>query len=163
MTLFDRAQGWLNPGFHAAFRELMLHATARQALLCPVYCLMPDHLHLVWIGLRPATNQLDGMRFLRTHLSRALFPYRLQKQPHDHVLRHSERERNAFQVVCSYVLNNPVRGGLTENVKSWPYLGAIVPGYPSLDPREARFWEIFWRVHANQRDPDCDQRILPPR
>ncbi len=42
-----RRQGWLDERFHAGFRELMLHAAAREALLCPTYCLMPDHLHLV--------------------------------------------------------------------------------------------------------------------
>ena len=42
----------------------MLHAAAREGLFCPVYCLMPDHLHLVWMGLRLDTDQLNGMAFL---------------------------------------------------------------------------------------------------
>ena len=35
-----RQQGWLTDGFHAVFREMMLHAAAREGLLCPAYCLM---------------------------------------------------------------------------------------------------------------------------
>ena len=32
------------------------------------YCLMPDHLHLVWMGLKLESDQLNGMAFLRKHL-----------------------------------------------------------------------------------------------
>ena len=50
----------------------MLHAAAREGLFCPAYCLMPDHIHLVWLGLRLDTDQLNGMSFLRTYLEPAL-------------------------------------------------------------------------------------------
>ena len=52
LTAFDRATGWLTQAFHSRFRELMLHTAAREGLVCPIYSLMPDHLHLVWMGLR---------------------------------------------------------------------------------------------------------------
>lgn len=57
MPISGRAQGWLNDRFHASFREMMLHTAAREGLLCPAYCLMPDHVHLVWMGLRRDTDQ----------------------------------------------------------------------------------------------------------
>ena len=38
MPVADRARGWLGERFHAAFREMMLHAAAREGLLCPAYC-----------------------------------------------------------------------------------------------------------------------------
>jgi REP element-mobilizing transposase RayT len=50
----------------------MLHAAAREGLFCPVYCLMPDHLHLVWMGLRLDSDQRNAMSFLRTYLEPAL-------------------------------------------------------------------------------------------
>ncbi|MCU0784793.1 MAG: hypothetical protein MUF81_12280 [Verrucomicrobia bacterium] len=71
-TLEARARGWLTPAFHAAFRETLLHAAARQSLMCPAYCLMPDHLHFVWMGLRRGSDQLKGVRFLRRHLAPVL-------------------------------------------------------------------------------------------
>ena len=43
LTIFDRQTGWLTESLHLKFRELMLHAAARENLLCPSYCLMPDH------------------------------------------------------------------------------------------------------------------------
>ena len=52
LPISHRRRGWLDEPFHTAFRELMLHAAAREGLICPTYCFMPDHLHLVWMGLR---------------------------------------------------------------------------------------------------------------
>ena len=43
ITFERRARGWLDPPFHAAFRELLLHVAAREQLFCPAYVLMPAH------------------------------------------------------------------------------------------------------------------------
>lgn len=69
ITFEDRSTGWLDEAFHAFFRELLLHAAARQGLFCPAYCLMPDHIHLMWMGMKISTDQIVSMRFLRTHLA----------------------------------------------------------------------------------------------
>lgn len=50
LTLENRAAGWLSAAFHATFREILLHAGARYGLACPAYVLMPDHVHLIWLG-----------------------------------------------------------------------------------------------------------------
>ena len=102
LPVSHRRQGWLDERFHAAFRELMLHTAAREGLFCPAYCLLPDHLHLVWMGLRLDSDQRNGMAFLRTHLEPQLAPQRFQHQAHDHVLKEKERRRNAFARVCNY-------------------------------------------------------------
>src|SRR5690242_16257381 len=96
LPIARRARGWLSDSFHARFRELMLHTAARESLLCPAYCLMPDHLHLLWMGLRLDSDQMNGMAFLRKHLEPALAPAKFQHQAHDHVLRSEQRRRNAF-------------------------------------------------------------------
>ena len=100
LTVFDKAQGWLTPALHQSFRELMLHSAAREGLVCPIYCLMPDHIHLVWMGLRLDTDQLNGMAFLRTYLEPELSPAKFQPQAHDEVLRQEQRKKNAFAKVC---------------------------------------------------------------
>ncbi len=144
--------GRLNAFFHARFRELMLHAAARSHLLCPAYCLMPDHLHLVWMGLCQQSDQLNAMKFLRIHLEPALGDQRhWQHQPHDRVLRPEERQRNAFGQTCAYILANPVRAQLVKNEADWSYSGAIVPGYPELNPFEKKFWAIFWKIYEQER------------
>ncbi len=95
----NTATGWLDASFHHQFRELLLHAAAREGLFCPVYVLMPDHLHLVWLGLRVDSDQRNAMKFLRKHLAVELTrrgAFELQKQSHDSVLREKDRERGAF-------------------------------------------------------------------
>ncbi|HOY58384.1 MAG TPA: hypothetical protein PK640_09650 [Verrucomicrobiota bacterium] len=164
LPLAHRAQGWLTPALHAQFREIMLHGAAREGLLCPAYCLMPDHIHLVWMGLRRDTDQRNGMKFLRTQLGCCIQPRRFQHQAHDHVLTPSERQRQAFGVACAdYVLLNPLRAGLVQSPVDWPYGGAIVPGYPRTNPFEAGLWEWLWARYYQMREPGLEQRLLPPR
>src|ERR1043165_3887601 len=91
MSIAMRGTGWLNDTFHAHFREVMLHAPAREGLSCPTYCLMPDHIHLVWMGMRRDTDQKNGMKFLREHLAPKLRPHDFQHQAHDHVLQAAQR------------------------------------------------------------------------
>ncbi len=150
-TVEGRGQGWLSPEFHHRFRELMLHLAVRENLLTPIYTLMPDHLHLIWMGLAVESDQLRGTAFLPQHLGLFLAPHRLQHQAFDRVLRERDRERGAFAAVCAYIAANPVRGALTSKAEDWPYTGCIVPGYPRLGPLEARFWEIFWPIYSRGR------------
>lgn len=151
LSVFDRATGWLDEGFHARFRELMLHAAAREGVLCPAYCAMPDHIHLVWTGLRRDSDQRNGVAFLRTHLEPALAPHKFQPQAYDHVLRDEEVAEEAFATVCAYVLANPERKGLVDRWQDWPSCGAVVPGYPTLDPRRDGYWEKFWKLYGQMK------------
>jgi len=163
MPMASRATGWLDEIFHARFREIMLHAMAREGLICPTYCLMPDHIHLIWMGLNHDSDQLIGMKFLREHLGPALSPHRFQHQAHDHVLRGEDRKRGAFARVCFYILSNPIRAGLTKESETWPFGGAVVPGYPKFHPAEAGFWPRFWKIVQASRQPDARERKLPLR
>ncbi len=163
LTVFDRKTGWLTESFHRQFRELMLHAAAREGIFCPIYCLMPDHLHLLWLGLRRDTDQRNGMSFLRTHLKPLLSPCKFQPQAYDHVLRQEERLRDAFAKICFYISANPVRSGLIVESAKWPFCGAIIPGYPDLDTSEEDFWPLFWKLFQQFHQPDAGNRKLPPR
>ena len=169
ITLQARATGWLDNAFHACFRELLLHVAAREALFCPTYVLMPDHVHLLWMGLELNSDQINGMRFLRKHLQIEFTrrdmpgrpPYQLQKQSHDNVLRAEERKQGAFAAACWYVLENAVRAGLVTHPRQWKWLGAVVPGYPDVHPLEQDFWPLFWKLYAQQREP-VNPPALPP-
>ena len=141
IALERRATGWLDSSFHALFREWLLHAAPRESLFCPAYVLMPDHIHVVWLGLKLASDQRRAMRFLRKHLAREWkqrsptgVEFELQKQPHDTVFSEQDRTRGALAKASFCVLDNPRRAGLVEHPRDWPHLGAMVPGYPFLHP-----------------------------
>ncbi len=146
-----RSKGWLTPEFHLRWRELHLHALARETLCCPVYCLMPDHAHLLWVGSQPGSDQRRAMRLLRRWWGQALgAAWKLQKQGFDHVLRPKERDIAAFESVATYILENPVRAGLVQDWKRWPYSGCLVPGHADLKVRAPDYWPRFWRTWTAQ-------------
>lgn len=107
LTLEDRATG-----FHSHFRETLLHGCARYGLACPAYVLMPDHMHLLWLGLGPESDQRVAIEFARKHLRPELAPARWQHQVHDRVLRNSETLPGAFPALANYILENPARAKL---------------------------------------------------
>lgn len=146
-SLVDRATGWLAPDFHLRFREVLVHACGRYDLVTPCYTLMPDHCHLVWMGTSERSDQRNATAFLRKHLAPMLGHAMLQDRPFDHVLREEQRMRGAFQRTCNYILENPERAELCGDWREWPYLGAVVCGYPVLDPRDAEFWDEFWKLY----------------
>jgi putative transposase len=112
---------------------------------------MPDHLHLLWVGILAGCDQRLAVRFFRKHLNPVLekLDARFQQQPYDHVLKEDERQRTAFEEVVEYIARNPERAGLVESeqFRRYPYTGSLVPGYPELRLWQDDFWERFWRVY----------------
>lgn len=149
-----RDTSWLTPHFHQEWRLSLLHTCGRFRLACAAYVLMPDHIHLLTLGLTDDANQRSAVSFLRRHLHAALSPARWQHQPYDHVLTALERARDAFQAVASYILQNPVRAGLVTRAADYPYLGNCVPGYPDLDQVCQDYWERFWRIYYRLAEPN---------
>jgi REP element-mobilizing transposase RayT len=92
MTIEDRKTGWLVPIFYYKFREILTHAMFRYGLTCPIYCCMPDHFHLLRIGITDRSDQRNAAKFFRVQLNPVLekFGVRLQQQPYDHVLREAK-------------------------------------------------------------------------
>ncbi len=150
LTMLDRKQGWLTAAFYYRFRELLAHTSFRYGIACPIFCLMPDHFHMVWIGLFDGSDQLLAMKHFRKSVNESLGRIRceLQDQAYDHVLRKEERIEASFHDVCNYVARNPERAGLVnaDAFAIYKFLGCVVPGYPQLRPFESGFWDEFDRV-----------------
>jgi putative transposase len=157
-----RGSGWLNELFHARFREMLLQTAAREGLFCPTYCLMPDHMHLVWMGLRLDSDQRNGIKFLREHVGKLLHPHRFQHQSHDHVLREEQRKKQTFSKVCVYILDNARVANLVMPANDWAFAGAVVPGYPQLHPLGEDFWPLFWKLYQAARASDAGSIKRPP-
>jgi len=148
LTMEGRATGWLGPEFHHAWSLVLLHACARHDLMAAAYVLMPDHAHLIWLGLNTAgSDQRLAIEFFRKNIRPHLGAAGWQRQPYDNVLREDERARGAFEATVHYVLNNPVRAGITSRWQDYAYLGCCVPGYPEFDVRAEDYWTSFWRCY----------------
>ncbi len=147
----DRRIGWLKPIFYYKFRELLTHTASRFWLTCPIFCLMPDHMHMLWLGRHPSSDQIEAMKHLRKHLKKVLsaIGFELQHQPYDHVLRDDERMETAFENLVDYIARNPERKRLVplDGFAKYPYTNCIVPGYPEFRPFMQDFWPRFWRCY----------------
>jgi len=99
-----------------------LHETAQfkgVVLLC--YCLMPDHLHFVVRVEREDTNLFGFVWSFKNWVGRktaVLMSAPLwQDSFYDHVIRGYEGIRRT----CLYVVENPVRKGIVEDWRQYPY------------------------------------------
>ena len=97
------------------------------------YCFMPDHLHLLLEGSTldadlkkfvTSFKQVSGYRYSR-NVAQNQSPQGISKlwQPsfYDHVLRKEED----LVAVARYILNNPVRKGLAEHYREYPFSGSF--------------------------------------
>jgi putative transposase len=153
LTMEDRKTGWLIPIFYCNYREILTHTMFRFGLCCPLYCCMPDHIHLLWIGILDSCDQRTAMRYLRRQLNPILEKHsaRFQPQPYDHVLREEEREHGAVEEVAEYIARNPERRGLVpqDGYATYGYTGCLIPGYPELKPFGDGYWDRLWRVYSH--------------
>jgi putative transposase len=156
MTIEDRREGWLRPVFYYKFRELLTHAAFRYAVYCPIFCCMPDHIHMLWVGLRDDSDQIKAMRFFRKRLNDSLgkIGYQLQLQGYDRVLRDDERQPAAFEALVEYIARNPERKGLVpiDQFRKYSYTDCLLPGYPELSFKQSDFWPRLWRIVSHLKN-----------
>jgi REP element-mobilizing transposase RayT len=152
MAIQGRKTGWLIPTFYYKFREILAHAAFRYSFTCPIYCLMPDHMHLLWIGIDDRSDQLKASEYFRKRLGDSLkkMGCEFQRQAYDNVLRNDERAEAAVSNLVEYIARNPERKNLVDfdQFMTYPYTGCLVPGYPELKLWQAGFWERFWRSYS---------------
>ena len=152
VSIHDRKKGWLKPVFLYKFRELLTHTMFRYGLCCPIFCLMPDHFHMMWIGVFDGSDQLPAMKHFRKRVNEVLqvFDVRLQDQAYDNVIKEDERHELAFIETCEYIARNPERAKLIglDEFADYKYSGCIVPGYPELKPSTDDYWTRFWRAYS---------------
>ena len=164
MTVRDRRTGWLDARFYYRFRELLTHSLFSQMIACPIFCAMPDHIHMIWLGILETSDQKLAMRHLRTRLNQLLgkIGLELQDQTYDHVLKGDERQDEAFVEICEYIARNPERSGLvgTDEYRRYLYTGCLIPGYPELNPFADDFWTRFERTVSHLRRSGIRQNSM---
>jgi REP-associated tyrosine transposase len=100
-------------------------AIRRFDLTCHAYCLMPNHFHLVLEGalehVSSGMHRLNGLyaqtfnrRHARTgHLFQGRFGIRVIE------------DESYLHDTCEYVLRNPVRAGLCQAPRDWPWAARV--------------------------------------
>ncbi len=118
---------WLADPQIAAIVVEALHYRHGQVYDLLVFCIMPNHVHLVCIPLA----QKDGTYYALNRILQSLKRYTarqantiLQRQgtfwqaeSYDHVVRDADE----LTRIAQYVTNNPVKAGLVSNWEAWPW------------------------------------------
>jgi putative transposase len=121
---FDRRHVFVDDGTVKLAAKQFLRAAEDQGFNVIAYCFMPDHVHLVVEGVRDDSDlkqfiarakQFSGYCFSRTHGG-----HLWQRYGYERVLRAEE----ATRAVVRYILENPVRAGLTDDVRKYPHVGS---------------------------------------
>jgi len=87
------------------------------------YCFMPNHVHLLALGLTETSRLKPFMQQFKQIAGFAFKPERgiplWHRSYHDRVLRSEEN----VESVAAYIWGNPVRAGLVQSVEEYPYSG----------------------------------------
>ncbi len=121
----DRKKCFTNDPTFRAIENLFLQSLQKYKVDAHVYLFMPDHLHLLLEGKTIDANLYECMVHFKQRsgfwLSKNLAT-RWQKDFYDHILRKDEE----IEKHVRYILENPVRKGIVENWKTYPYKGSTV-------------------------------------
>ena len=90
-----------------------------------IYLFMPDHMHTILEGESEESDLWKAVALFKQFTGFWLFKnrpdLRWQKDFYDHIHRKDED----LQKHIRYILDNPVRKGLVEEWRNWPYKGSF--------------------------------------
>lgn len=111
-----------------------------------VYCFMPDHLHAL---ISATTERADFREFVRRFKQISAFRHQARFagklwQPgfHERVLRDDE----STGAVARYILENPIRAGLSRTLGEYPFAGSDIYDVGALSDLWRELDELFWRT-----------------
>jgi putative transposase len=115
---------FLTPDEHRLFLRLLADVVRRQDWQVHVFCLMPNHYHLVVETKLERLSQ--GLHRLNGVYAQG-FNHRHQRNGHlfgDRYAAWVVEDDAHYRNTCEYVLQNPVRAGLVAHARDWPWSAA---------------------------------------
>jgi len=89
-----------------------------------LYCIMPDHLHLILNIEHTDQNFLDTITYFKRKTAFELKEKLSLKQLwQDRFIDRIIRDEKELEKLVRYILDNPVRKNLVNDYKHWPYFG----------------------------------------
>jgi putative transposase len=107
------------------FAAMLQASTEKHACIVPIYCFMPDHLHLILHGENPNSDTWKAVVLFKQRSGFGLEQHRpkvhWQKDFYDHIIRRDED----LGAQIRHIAANPVRKGLVKDWRDYPHTGAI--------------------------------------
>jgi REP element-mobilizing transposase RayT len=133
-ALLDKADAgpvWLKQPEVADIVQEAIHHRDQKEYDLYAYCLMPNHVHLVFKLIEQNEISEETHEYLVTDILKSLKWFTAlkcnellerngifwQSESYDRVIRDSQELENTI----AYTLNNPVKAGFDENWEDWPY------------------------------------------
>ncbi len=116
---------FVEPSIVAEFIRQRTAATEKNRCVVPIFCFMPDHLHVMMHGDRDDADlwramvsfkQSSGFWFGQNRCE-----FEWQKDFHDHIIKNAVERA----VRVRYIADNPVRRKMAVVWSDYPYTGAI--------------------------------------
>ncbi len=121
----DFKHHFMNDEVVAKITEILKSTCEQEGFLVWAYCFMPDHVHLLIEG---KNSYADMKRFVTLFKQKTAYwfkgVYGVQlwgANYYEHVLRNDE----ATRAVARYIIQNPVRKGIVEDCRNYPYSGSF--------------------------------------
>ncbi len=122
-----------NPDIFRLFEGILLNESNKKGCNAEAYVFMPDHCHILLSGKDVHSDCLRTIIAFKQRtgywLSRNNPAIRWQKDFYDHILR----EEEDLEKHILYILNNPVRAGLVQDWKQYPYKGSAVYNFEEFE------------------------------
>jgi putative transposase len=126
LCIKDRKQYFTNDYSFQIFEQILIDELKSFDCFAFVYLFMPDHVHLVLGGNNSNSNLKKCLEMFKQksgyYFSRNTQDIRWQKDYYDHILRSEEN----LEIHLRYILNNPIRAGIIDYWKRYPYKGSTI-------------------------------------
>jgi len=143
MCCEGRTPVFLEPEIAEQIIAVLRAETAKHQFIVDAFCVMPDHLHFLMLGMSPDSNllalansfkQKTAYAYQRSHRAKLW-----QRNFYDHVLRSGESSDR----VAAYIWMNPVRKGFCKRFDDYPFSGSFTR--PLKRSPEAEGWVPPWK------------------
>ena len=122
----------------------LIDVAAQRGFSLHAYCCMPDHLHVLALGLH---EHSDAVKFIDGFKQRTGYEYRRREERqlwqarfYEHILRSAD----AIGEVACYIWMNPVRKGLCAEASVYPLSGSQTMEWMNFRPGNAG-WVPPWK------------------
>lgn len=126
LCIKDRKQYFTSDSPFQIFEQILLDELKSFDCFAFIYLFMPDHVHLVLGGNNSNSNVKKCLEIFKQksgyYLSKNSKNIHWQKDYYDHILRSEEN----LEVHSKYILNNPVRAGIVDYWKTYPFKGSTI-------------------------------------
>jgi len=122
----DKSEIFTNERLNIEIINCLKHEKERTGMKVFVYCLVPNHLHML---ISPLENALNISKFIggfKSKTTRIGWEYGIGKKMwqgrfHDHIVRPNE----TLNDISEYILNNPVRKRIVESWEKYKFCGLL--------------------------------------